>query len=150
MVEANPVKFYFAKYFFVGFALIQWAVGGIVIIGRDFTAKSFFIALVFFTLGMISLFLFSIISDRIRRVAIGKNKIVVLEGNRNIRLDWPEVKSLRIVPYLNIYKLKIRGKKGSIYFFPSDNIEPAFGVICKDTSRMGEIVQKRKKEFGFK
>ncbi|MCD9019564.1 hypothetical protein [Parachryseolinea silvisoli] len=150
MVEANPVKFYFAKYFFLAFALIQWIVGGIVIIGRDFNAKSFFIALIFFTLGLISLFIFSIVSDKIRRVAVGKNKIVVLEGHRNIRLEWPEVKSLRIVPYLNIYKLKIRGKKSCIYFFPSDNIDPAFGFIAKDTSKMGEIVAKRKKEFGIK
>jgi hypothetical protein len=46
--------------------------------------------------------------------------------------------------------LKIRGKRGSIYFFPSHNIDPAFGLLLKDTSKMGEVVAKRKKEFGIK
>jgi hypothetical protein len=150
MVEASPVKFYLAKYFFLALALIQWIVGGIIIINYEFNAKSFFVALIFFTIGLISLFIFSFITDRIRRVAVGKNKIVILEGHRNVRFEWPEVKSLKIVPYLNLYKLKVKGKKGSIYFFPSQNIDPAFGLLSKDTSKMGEIVEKRKKEFGIK
>lgn len=151
MIEANPVKFYFAKYVFLAFAIIQWSVGGIIIFNRDFTARNFFVALIFFTLGLISLFLFSVVNDKIRRVAIGKNKIVVLEGHRNIRFEWPEVKSLKIVPFFNLYKLKIKGKKGNIYFFPSQNIEAIFGgLINRDTSKMGELVSKRKKQFGIK
>jgi hypothetical protein len=151
MVEASPVKFYFAKYFFLAFAVVQWIVGGLIVFEREFNAKNFFIALIFFTIGLILLFIFSLISDKIRRVAVGKNKIVVLEGHRNIRFEWPEVKSLKIVPFFNLYKLKIRGKKGSIYFFPSRNIDPAFGgLLSKDTSKMGEIVAKRKKDFGIK
>lgn len=150
MVEASPVKFYLAKYFFLAFAVVQWTVGGIILIKNEFNAKNFFGALIFFTLGLILLFLFSVISDKIRRVAVGKNKIVVLEGHRNVRFEWPEVKSLTIIPFFNLYKLKIKGKKGSIYFFPSSNIDPAFGLLSKDTSRMGEIVEKRKKDFGIK
>ncbi|HEY9007027.1 hypothetical protein [Ohtaekwangia sp.] len=150
MVEASPVKFYIAKYFFLALTLIQWIVGGVIIIDREFNAKSFFVALIFFTIGLICLFIFSFITDKIRRVAIGKNKIVILEGHRNERFEWPEVKSLKIVPYLNLYKLKVKGKKGSIYFFPSQNIDPAFGLMCRDTSKMGEIVEKRKKEFRIK
>jgi len=151
MVEASPVKFYFAKYFFLAFAIVQWSVGGLIIFEREFNAKNFFIALIFFTLGLVLLFIFSLISDKIRRVAVGKNKIVVLEGHRNTRFEWPEVKSLKIVPFFNLYKLKIKGKKGSIYFFPSRNIDPAFGgLMAKDTSKMGEIVEKRKKDFGIK
>jgi hypothetical protein len=83
-------------------------------------------------------------------VAVGKNKIVVIEGDRNIRFEWPEVKSLQIVPYFNMYKLKIKGKKGNIYFFPGRNIDTALGLLSRDTSKMGEIVEKRKKEFGIK
>jgi hypothetical protein len=150
MVEASPVKFYFAKYFFLAFAIIQWSVGGLILFNYEINAKNFFGSLIFFTLGLVFLFLFLVISDKIRRVAVGKNKIVILEGHRNTRFEWPEVKSLRIVPFLNLYKLKIKGKKGTIYFFPSRNIDPTFGLIAKDTSKMGEIVEKRKKEFGIK
>ncbi len=150
MVEANPAKFYFAKYFFLGFAFIQWIVAASLLLRFEFSAKNFFISLIFFTLGLILLITFSVISNKIRRVAIGKNKIVILEGHRNTRFEWPEVKSLKIIPLLHLYKLRIRGKRDSIYFFPSENIDPAFGILAKDTSKMGDIVEKRKKDFGIK
>jgi hypothetical protein len=49
-----------------------------------------------------------------------------------------------------LYKLKIRGKRGSIYFFPSNNIDPAFGLLSKDTSKMGDVVARKKKQFDIK
>jgi hypothetical protein len=150
MVEASPAKFYFAKYFFLAFSFLLWAVTGTIFFQYEFGPKSFFIELIFFTFGMISFTAYLLINDKVRRVAIGKNKIIVTEGDRNIRFEWPEVKSLKIVPYLNLYKLKLKGKRGYIYFFPSQNIDPAFGLLSKDTSKMGDIVEKRKKEFGIK
>jgi hypothetical protein len=150
MMEANPAKFYIAKYFFLFFAFIQWIVSTIILVRFEFTGRNFFIALVFFTLGLLFFFAFILINNKIRRVVVGKNKIVVIEGDRNVRFHWPEVKSLKIIPYFNLYKLKIRGKRKSIYFFPSKNIDPAFGLLAKDTSRMGDIVEKRKKELRIK
>jgi hypothetical protein len=149
MIEANPTKFYLAKYFFLAFALIQWVVMGALLFRFDFSPKNFFVSLIFFTLGLLFLFTFLVVSDKIKRVAVGKNKIVIIEGDRNIRFEWPEVKSLRIVPYFNLYRMKIKGKKGNIYFFPSSNIDPAFGLLSRDISKMGEIVEKKKKDFGI-
>jgi len=149
MTEASPVKFYFAKYLFLAFALIQWMVMVVLLLRFNFTHKSIFVSLIFFTLGLVFFNLFFIVSSKIKRVAIGKNKIVVIEGDRNLRFEWPEVKSLQIVPYFNIYRLKIKGKKGNIYFFPSRNIDPAFGLLSKDTSKMGNIVAKKKKSLGI-
>lgn len=150
MVEANPVKFYLAKFIFLGIALIQWLVATALLLRFSFDSKIFFVSALFITLGLIFFSLFLILNGRIKRVAVGKNKIVVIEGDRNIRFDWPEIKSLRLIPYFNVYKMKIKGKRGPIYFFPSKNVDPAFGLLSKDTSRMGEIVEKRKKEFGIK
>jgi hypothetical protein len=150
MIEANPVKYYLAKYFFLAFAIIQWFLTVLILLRFSLTAKNFFVALIFFTIGMIFFFLFLLVTDKIRRVAIGKNKIVVIEGDRNIRFAWPEVKSIRIIPVLNVYKLKIKGKRNTIYFFPSKSIDPAFGLMTRDTSKMGSIVEKRKKELGIR
>lgn len=149
MVEANPAKVYLAKYFFLGFAFVQWLVAAALLIRFGFNNKNIFGALIFITLGLLCFTLYLTVSRRIKRVAVGKNKIVVIEGDRNIRFDWPEVKSLRIVPFFNMYRLKVKGKR-AIYFFPSRNIDPAFGLIAKDTSRMGEIVKKRKKDLKLK
>jgi hypothetical protein len=149
MTEASPTKFYFAKYFFLAFALIQWLVMVALLFRFNFTHKAIFVSLIFFTLGLVFFYIFLVISGKIKRVAIGKNKIVVIEGDRNLRFEWPEVKSLQMVPFFNVYRLKIKGKKGNIYFFPSRNIDPAFGLLSKDTSKMGEIVAKKKKSLGI-
>lgn len=150
MVEANPVKFYLAKFIFLGFGVIQWLVAAALLMRFGFNTKMFFVSLMFFTLGSIFFTLFIFLNARMKRVAVGKKKIVVIEGDRNIRFEWPEVKSLQLIPYFNVYKMKLRGKREPIYFFPSKNVDPAFGLMLKDTSRMGEIVEKRKKEFGIK
>jgi hypothetical protein len=149
MIEANPVKFYVAKYFFLAFAFIQMLAALALVTQFGLTNKVFFVSLLFITMSTIFFAMFIVVTQKVRRVAIGKNKIVVIEGDRNMRFSWPEVKSLKIIPFFNLYKLKIRGKKKSIYFFPSKNIDPAFGLLAKDTSKMGSIVEKRKKELGF-
>lgn len=150
MIEASPVKFYVAKFFFLAFALVQWLVAAILLVQFNFTSKSFFISLIFLTLGLVLFYMFLIVNDKVKRVAIGKNKIVIIEGDRNSRFSWPEVKSLKVVPFFNLYKLKLKGKRNPIYFFPAKNIDPAFGLLAKDTSRMGSIVEKKKKELGIK
>lgn len=149
-VEASPFKFYLAKFFFLVFALIQWLVAGILLIQPGFSDKNVFISLIFITLGLLFFYIFLVVNDNVKRVAIGKNKIVVIEGDKNLRFNWPEVKSLKIIPYFNLYKLKLKGKKKPIYFFPARNIDPAFGLMAKDISKMGNIVSKRKKEFHIK
>lgn len=150
MIEASPVKFYLAKFFFLVFALIQWLVAAILLIQFSFTNKNFFISLVFFTLGLIFFYMFLVVNDKVKRVAVGKNKIVIIEGDKNSRFSWPEVKSLQIIPFFNLYKLKLRGKRNPIYFFPAKNIDPAFGLMARDTSKMGSLVEKKKKELGIK
>jgi hypothetical protein len=150
MIEASPLKFYLAKFFFLIFASIQWLVAGILLIQFHFSNRNFFISLVFITLGLIFFYIFLIVNDKVKRVAIGKNKIVIIDGDKNSRFSWPEVKSLKIIPFFNLYKLKLRGKKNPIYFFPARNIDPAFGLMARDTSKMGSIVEKKKKELGIK
>lgn len=150
MVEANPIKFYLAKFFFLVMSIIQLIVASSILIRFPFNARNFFVALLLITLGLVFLTIFFILNAKIKRVAVGKKKIVIIEGDRNIRFEWPEVKSLTLIPYFNLYKLKIKGKRDPIYFFPSKNVDPAFGLIAKDTSKMGDIVEKRKREFDIK
>lgn len=150
MVEANPFKFYFAKYFFLAFGLLQWMVALLIFIRLDSSAKGIFGSLVFFTVGLLMIFFYLLFSDKVKRVAIGKNKIIIIEGQRNYRFEWPEVKSLKLIPVFNLYKLRLKGKKGNIYFFPSKKIDPAFGLMARDTSKMGSIVKKRKKRYRIK
>jgi len=144
-MDANHVKFYVAKYFFLCLSVLQIILIGAILIQAGFSARTFFLTLLFFILSGTFLLLYFAINNKIRRVAIGKNKIVVIERNRNVRFSWPEVKSVKVLPFFNLYRLKIRGKR-SIYFFPSGNTDPAFGLL-KGTSRLAELVGKRKRQF---
>ena len=147
--QASPVKFYFAKYFFLGFGLLQWTVATVLFLRFDPTPKNTSASFIFLCFGSILMVIFFYLNSSMRRVAIGKNRIVVIEGGKNMRIDWPEVKSINLVPVFHLYKLRLKTRRTPIYFFPSKNIEPAYDLLAIDTSKMGEIVSKRKKEFGI-
>lgn len=134
MVEANPVKFYLAKYLLLVFGSLLWLLALLYM----FTLQSenhLLVAFLYFAFGVLLLTLNLVVNDKIRRVAIGRNKIVIIEGHRNIRFAWPEVKALRVIPVINLYRLRIRGKKKTFYFFPSRNVDSNFGQLAEQTSR---------------
>ncbi len=138
MKEASPVKFYFAKYFFLAFGLLQWLISGLILIRHGQIARSQFAAFVFFTMGLVFVSLFLVVSSKIRRVAFGKNKIVI-HGRQEKRVEWPEVKSIKNVPYFNMYRLKIKGHKDQIYFFPDQSTEPLFGLFHTSSLKKGKL-----------
>ena len=123
MVEANPVKFYLAKYFFLVLGLVQFATGAILFYLDEINLINLSIISLFIVLGIVAVIFYSIVSEKIKRVAIGNNKFVILQEDINIRFGYPDIKSWRIVPFINLCKVRIKGKKGSIYFFLAGNIK---------------------------
>lgn len=142
MIEANPLKFYVARYFFLVLCLLQWLVSAIILFTYESNLKNQYAALLFFTLGAILFVLFLIIKEKVKRVAVGKKKLVVITPGKKQKIEWDEVRSLKLVPFFNLYRLKIKGRKKGIYFFPSKNVNPAYGLLGGDTSKMGEILRK--------
>lgn len=142
MVEANPLKFYMARYFFLVLCLLQWLVSAIIVFTYPATPKNQYASLLFFTLGAILFVVFLIIKEKVKRVAVGKKKLVVITPGKKQKIEWDEVKSLKLVPFFNLYRLKLKGRKKGIYFFPSKNVNPAYGLLGGDTSKMGEILKK--------
>ena len=144
MVEANPVKFYLAKYFLLVIAMMTWIIGAVLLYLDEFTVFNLAVDGTFILIGILLVVLFVKVSDRIKRVAIGKNKFVILEGHYNIRFEWPEVKSIRIVPVLNLCKVRFRGKKDSLYFFSTKNVRAALERLSMHSQA------KKKREPDFK
>jgi hypothetical protein len=135
MVEANPVKFYLAKYSLLVIALMQWMIGAVLLYLDEFTFLNLAIDGLFIIVGVLLVILFIKVSDKIKRVAIGKNKFVILEGHYNIRFEWPEVKSIQIVPFVNLCKVRFRGKKGNLYFFSTKNLRSALEKLSIHTQQ---------------
>jgi hypothetical protein len=135
MVEASPVKFYVAKYFALVVALLLWTIAAFLLLFGEITLPYIILDVLFFLLGLVLVYLFSAISGRIKRVAIGENKFVVLEGNSNTRFEWQEVRSFTILPFINLCKVKVKGKKGSFYFFFAGNVMASFRDLADSISR---------------
>jgi hypothetical protein len=147
--QASPAKFYFAKYLFLIFGLLQLTVAAVLAYQFGNTPKNASVSFLLLCMGSIFIVLFFYIRASLRRVAVGKDKLVVIEAGKNIRVEWVEVKSIRLIPIFNLYKLSLKARKTPIYFFPAKNIEPAYDLLAADTSKMGEIVSKRKKKLGI-
>ena len=117
MKQASVVKYYFARYFFLGFGLLQIAIGGLLYIRQGNALKGQMAAYLFLTLGLVFVALFLTVASRIRRVAIKKKKVAVL-GYKPQNYEWNEIKSLKLIPGFNMYCMKIKGKKRKVYFLP--------------------------------
>ena len=127
MKEASLVKYYFAKYFFLAFGLLQWTISITFLTNHGGTPKGQWSAFLFFTLGLIIMTIQILFASRIKRVAIGKKKIAVVSNGAVHRFEHDEVKWVKFIPALNMYKMKIRGKKTAIYFLPCEEGEVIYG-----------------------
>ena len=142
MKEASPVKFYFAKYFFLAFGLLQWSCGTLLFLSEE-AEQSKRAALIFFVLGLTFVVLYFLIAAKLKRVAISKKRVTIIDKNKTDHYEWPEVKSIKLVPYFNLYKLKLRGKKQRIYFLPDHNVEPLFGLFPHEPE-LADVLKKKK------
>jgi hypothetical protein len=147
--QASPIKFYFAKFFPLGFAFLHLLVALALATNFEATPKNTAAVVIFISLGCIFLVVFFFLSEALRRVAISKAKVVVIEAGQNQHLAWDDIKAIHLIPVFNVYKLKLKNRRKPIYFLPSKNIEPAYDLLAEDTSKMGDIVNKNKKKLGI-
>lgn len=129
MKEASPAKYYLAKYFFLAFGALQWMVGGVIFTQSGSTPKGQFTVFLFFTIGLLFFSLFLLISGNFKRVAVSKKKVTVIEPNKKQNYEWPQIKSIKFIPLFNLYRMKIKGRKGKIYFLPTENSEIIYGMF---------------------
>lgn len=139
MKEASPVKYYFAKYFFLAFGLLQWLCGVLLLVDKSIAAS-----LLFFAIGLIAFVLYGMIASRLKRVALGKNRIAVTYGDQTLHYEWPEVKWIRAIPFVSVYRLKLRGKKDHIYFLPRQQDIPLFGLYTPEPE-LADVLRRKLK-----
>jgi len=131
MKEASLVKFYFARYFFLAFGLLQGLAATMLLLQFQNTPKSRFAIFVLCTLAMIWFSVHFVVFSKLKRVAMSKKKISVIFGHRTKQYDWDEVKELKLIHFLNIYSLKLKGKK-RIYFLPAHDSAALFGLFAAE------------------
>ncbi|MBS1680771.1 MAG: hypothetical protein JST48_03590 [Bacteroidetes bacterium] len=128
MKEANLLKYYFVRYFFLAFALMQVIAAAVLLLRFQDSPKNRFAIFIFFSLAMILISIHFLFFTKVKRVAMSKTKIAVIGSFKVKQYDWDEVKDLKLMPFLNMYSLKIKGKKKRIYFLPVLNTQTLFGL----------------------
>jgi len=141
MEEANPVKFYLARYFFLALSALQGLASALMLLQFGDSPKNRFATFVLVTLAMIFFALHLMIADKIKRVAVSKKKIAVINPAKVKTYDWSEVKNLKFIPFLNMYSLKLKGKRNKIYFLPTENTATIFGLFSSATDFLSKKVR---------
>ncbi len=142
MKEASRVKFYFAKYFFLAFGVLQWICGMLLFLGDD-ANKNKQASLLFFLIGLAFVAAYFFVAGRLRRVAIGKKRVMIINDDKTEQVEWSEIKYIKPVPYFNLYAMKLRGRKERIYFLPQENSEPLFGLFIQEPEFAQALRKKR-------
>jgi len=132
MKEASLVKFYVVRYFFLAFGLLQGLAAIMLLTQFQDSPKNRFAVFVFFSLGLILFSVHFLVFTKVKRVALSKKKIMVIAGYRTKTYDWDDVKDLKLMPFLNMYSLKLKGKK-RIYFLPAHDSAALFGMFVAES-----------------
>jgi hypothetical protein len=133
MEEANPVKFYLARYFFLALSALQGLASALMLLQFGDSPKTKFVAFALFTLALIFFSMHLLVAKQIRRVAISKKKIELIKPGKEKSYEWDDVKSVKLIPFLNMYCLKLKGKKSKIYFLPASDTEAMFGIFSSNS-----------------
>ncbi len=128
MKEARLVKYYFVRYFFLAFGLLQGLAAILLFVQFPDSPKNRFAFFVFFTLALVLFSLHLIFFSKVKRVALSKKKVSIMLGDRTKHYDWNEVKELKLLNFLNLYKLKLKGKP-QIYFLSTLESAALFGLF---------------------
>jgi hypothetical protein len=141
MEEPNRFKFYLAKYFFLALSVLQGLAALLLLLQFEDTPKNRSAVFVFAAFSMICLSLHFLFSNKIKRVAINKKKVMVLYPHKTKSYHWDEVKEMKFLPFLNMYSLKLKGKD-RIYFLSNHNSEALFGLFTAKTDFLPKKVSK--------
>ncbi|HTH54568.1 MAG TPA: hypothetical protein VL728_00895 [Cyclobacteriaceae bacterium] len=142
MKEASLFKYYFVRYFFLAFAVLQAIAATVLLLRFQDSPKNRFAIFVFFSLAMILISIHVFVFSKVKRVAMNKKKIAVISSFKSKQYDWDEVKDLKLLPFFNMYSLKLKGKKSRIYFLPAHDSEAIFGLFSTDPEFIKERVSK--------
>lgn len=142
MKEASLFRFYFARYFFLAFATLQALAALILLLRFQDSPKNRFAIFVFCALAMMLVSIHLVIFTKVKRVAIGKKKIAVIENYKVKRYSWDEVKDVKLIHFLNLYSLKLKGKKSRIYFLPATNNQALFGLFSEQPDFLRQRMSK--------
>lgn len=141
--EANPLQFYSTKYslLVISVALVSGGYPLYESTGDIFDGMALALA------GILTFLLFILFKDKLKRVAISRTKILIIEAGRETEYHWTDVEYIRISGFMSLYKIKLTRFPAACYFLPYGKILSIAGIFTEDLSEMGVIIRKMKNEL---
>lgn len=127
MKEASRVKFYLVKFFFLGIALLQVSAATLVFTRNPQNPKTVAVSFILFALCLIFVSLHLLVANKIKKVAVSKKKISVVDAGNVRSYDWADVKEVKYLPLVNMYRVAFKKRKSRVYFLPPTNGKSLFG-----------------------
>jgi hypothetical protein len=128
MAEATRAKFFLVKYFFLGNALLLLTASTLFFLQNSESPKGKAVSFILSAAGLVFISLHFMIASDIKKVAISKKKISIVDKGKVKSYHWEEVKSIKFIPFINMYRAYLK-KKRMVYFLPPNNSEALFGMF---------------------
>jgi hypothetical protein len=151
-------KYHFAfKFAFLIVGLLTWTVPIFswmaptqVEISGEIGSTDFVTTIIIGLIGLVFILLFFAVKDKFAIVELGNQNVKIINGGEEKSVGWFDIDSLKQIQFVSppLYSLKIKDSDEIIWF----NTEARFISISGftiDTSDMGELIKKKKRELGI-
>jgi hypothetical protein len=155
-MESNKLYHHFLKYLFLGLGIIMlimcilsWFFPELFWVNGEKMEQSIVTTLIFGMIGLVCFPIFIVIKDKFVIVKFGGQNVTIKNGDNERKINWMEVESLSHIQFVYppLYKLKVKGDN-KVYWFNTENQFINTGGFISDTSEMGDLIKKKKRELG--
>lgn len=156
-MESNNLYHKTLKYLFLGLGIIMlitsilsWFFSELFWVNGEKIKQSIVTTLVFGMIGIVCFIISIAIKDKFVIVKLGGQIVTIKNGDNERKINWMEVESLSLIQFVypTLYKLKVKGDN-KIYWFNTENQFINAGGFTSDTSEMGDLIKKKKRELGI-
>jgi hypothetical protein len=156
-MESNNLYHHFLKYLFLGLgilmlitSILSWFLPELFWVNGEKMEQSIVTTLVFGMIGIVLFLIFIAIKDKFVTVKLGGQTLTIKNGDGEKKINWMEVESLSLIQFVYppLYKLKVK-EDNKVYWFNTENQFINVGGFTSDTSEMGHLIKKKKRELGI-
>jgi len=112
--------------------------------------KEIFITMGFAFIGIFMIIIFFSIKNKFVLASMGNQSKVIKADSFEKKVNWMEVESLSLIQFVYppLYRIKVKGMEKR-FWFNTENQFINVGGFTSDTSEMGDLIKKKKRELGI-
>lgn len=106
--------------------------------------------LLFMLIGTLGILVFLLFQSKFVLVKLGNQSIEIRRGKERLAINWLDIESVVLLPFVfpPLYKLRIKGRDG-YFLFATQRSGLSIAGYTRDFSDMGSLIKKKKRELGI-